>query len=157
MRWVILAVFAVALGACSSGVSDGPDEFGVVPSLPLEQPENYSDLPAPTPGAPNRADIRPELDLAEALGGRLPSAGVTSGDAALVTHVSRFGVDPNIRPELFAEDESLRARRGRFGLSSFGRGDRYFRIYAPQALDARRELDRFRETGVRLPTAPPSG
>ncbi|MEM9350641.1 MAG: DUF3035 domain-containing protein [Pseudomonadota bacterium] len=157
MRWVILAGLAMALGACSAGVSDGPDEFGVVPSLPLEQPESYSELPTPTPGALSRADARPVLDLAQALGGTLPDAsGVPASDSALVTHSSRFGVDPAIRPELFQEDEAYRERRNRFGFLRLGRGERYFRIYAPQALDASRELERFRSAGVRVPTAPPA-
>ena len=47
------------LAACSdqgirhlSSNGDGPDEFRIVPSKPLEAPANYSSLPAPTRPAP---------------------------------------------------------------------------------------------------------
>ncbi|MEM6729196.1 MAG: DUF3035 domain-containing protein, partial [Pseudomonadota bacterium] len=67
---------------------------------------------------------------------------------------SRFGVDPNIRSDLFAADEALRSRRvgGIIGLG----GDSYFRFYARQTLDPYREIERFRNAGVAVPTAPPA-
>jgi len=154
MRWALVAFLIAGLAACSPSESDGPDEFGVVPALPLEQPENYTDLPTPTPGSGNRTDIRPDVDTASALGGALRDPGVPASDAAVVTFASRFGVDPTIRGELFAADEALRTRRTRFGRGG-GEG-LYFRIYAPQTLDAYRELERFRSSGVQVPTAPPA-
>jgi hypothetical protein len=39
---------------------EGPDEFAVLPTAPLEMPENMASLPEPTPGARNRVDPDPE-------------------------------------------------------------------------------------------------
>jgi hypothetical protein len=39
--------------------SDTPDEFSIMPNKPLEQPESYEELPQPTPGGRNRADVVP--------------------------------------------------------------------------------------------------
>ncbi|MEM6897402.1 MAG: DUF3035 domain-containing protein, partial [Pseudomonadota bacterium] len=56
MRWIGFVIALLGLSACAPSFSEGPDEFGVVPTRPLEQPANYSDLPEPTPGSINRAD-----------------------------------------------------------------------------------------------------
>ncbi|MEL6914894.1 MAG: DUF3035 domain-containing protein [Pseudomonadota bacterium] len=153
---MILGLMAVGLAACAAtDGSEGPDEFGVVPSLPLEFPESFAELPPPAPGTANRADLDPGADAAEALGGALSDPGIPAGDSGLVSFASRFGVDPDIRRELFRSDELFRARRGRLRLLSFGGGDRYFSAYARETLDARAELARFRAAGVRVPTAPP--
>lgn len=157
MRWIVLGLVALALSACANADgSEGPDEFGVVPSLPLELPPTFSDLPPPTPGASNRADVNPTADAAAALGGTLRDPGIPAGDGGLVSFASRFGVDPNIRAELFAADEQFRDRRGRLRFLGLGRGDRYFSAYARQTLDAQAELARFRRAGVSVPTAPPN-
>ena len=47
---------------------DGPDEFAILPSKPLQAPENYAELPAPTPGGTNLTDPTPEADMVVALG-----------------------------------------------------------------------------------------
>ncbi|MEM8591054.1 MAG: DUF3035 domain-containing protein [Pseudomonadota bacterium] len=156
MRWILLAVTLLALAACSSPESRGPDEFAVVPAQPLELPESFSNLPAPTPGADNRADIIPDADVIAALGGRQQGRGIPASDNAIVTFASRFGVNPNIRGELFSADERFRGRNGRIRLLGFTpRGERYFRLYARQTLDPYSELARFRAAGVNVPTAPP--
>ena len=157
MRWIIVSVAMLGLGACSAGVSEGPDEFGVVPTLPLEQPASYSELPTPTPGGANLADERPNANAVAALGGRISSGGVPQSDAAVVTFASRYGVDPAIRSELFQADEAFRGRRGRLRIIGIGGGrNRYFGAYAPQTLDAYAELERFRAAGVNVPSAPPA-
>ncbi|MGR3436400.1 MAG: DUF3035 domain-containing protein [Shimia sp.] len=157
---IALLLCITALAACGArqdGLRDlrsntaGPDDFSTVPSRPLDLPPSFSDLPPPTPGAGNRADVDPIADAARALGGR-PGAGVS--DPALVAHASRFGRDAGIRATLFAEDERFRTRRGRLSLP-FARGDRYFAAYAGQALDAAAETRRFRAAGVDVPAAPP--
>lgn len=157
MRFLFLALVAVSLVACSPrGIDDGPDEFGVVPADPLELPPSFTDLPAPTPGGANLADLTPEADVAVALGGGISASGIPATDGAIVSYASRFGTDPNIRADLLAADEQFRARRGRVGFLGLRRGDRYFSAYARQTLDAAAELRRFRNAGVRVPTAPPA-
>ncbi|PJI84588.1 beta-barrel assembly complex subunit BamF [Yoonia maricola] len=134
----------------------GPDEFAVIPLDPLEIPQTR-DLPTPTPGGTNRADPSPNADAIVALGGS-PSAqiagGVPAGDAALVAQTSRYGVDPNIRAVLAAEDEARlnRARRSNV-INPLGR-DRYFPAYRREALDASAELARLQDLGVRVPQVP---
>ena len=157
MRWIFVIFTVLGLAACSNSVSEGPDEFGVVPSKPLEQPASLSDLPQPTPGAPNLADVTPNRDAVAALGGRTQSGGVPASDSAVVTFASRYGVDPAIRAELFEADETFRRNRGRLRILGIGSGrDRYFSAYAPQTLDAYAELERFRAAGVNVPSAPPA-
>ena len=153
MRRILAGLALLALGACSNAFSDGPDEFAVVPSLPLEAPPNLAQLPEPTPGGANRADVNPQATLTAALGGSAPSSGIPQSDADLIAFAARFGIDPTIRAELFAADDALRDRRG--GARIIGRRD-YFEIYANQTLDALAEFERFRSLGVSVPTAPPA-
>ena len=164
MRALVLTVLVLSLSACAgerplfdfSG-SDGPDEFSVTPGKPLELPETLA-LPQPTPGGANRADVNPEADAIAALGGRpsaLSAGGVPASDSGLVNYAGRNGVTSNIRTLLAEEDASLRQTSRRFGLFGAFRGERYFGIYAGQALDAYSELERFRSAGVQTPTAPP--
>jgi len=167
MARTIIAILALtALAACGGGEGlrnldaggDGPDEFAINPSAPLEIPENLSRLPAPTTGVANRTDPDPAADAVIALGGN-PGAtmvgGIPAGDSALVTYATRNGVDPDIRATLAAEDQGFRDRRSRFG-GIFARGDRYFQAYSGQALDAHAALARFRNAGVAVPSAPPA-
>lgn len=131
-----------------------PSEFLVVPAKPLETPPDPAALPPPTPGMANRADPTPVDDAIVALGGR-PGAGA-AGDAALINHVSRFGRDPDIRESLAAEDLAFRqANPGRVMERLFN-VNRYFAIYAAQALDQQAERARLTAAGVPTPTAPPA-
>lgn len=157
---VILAVTAALVSACGGSetlhnfenTSNGPDAFTVMSSKPLTLPASLSALPTPTPGASNRADVAPKQELVAALGGRTQGAGIPSADRAMLSHVQRHGVTPEIRAELFAADATFRKRRGRLP----GRGTgKYFAAYARYALDAYAELKRFRAAGVQTPTAPP--
>ncbi len=164
MRAIVLAGVAVlCLSACGGGTlrdlstgSDGPDEFSVLPSAPLTIPENLSTLPPPTPGGTNPVDANPKAEAIAALGGNPAAAfagGVPAADAALVAHAGRKGVTSDIRGLLASEDAAIRASAGRFG-GIFG-GDRYFKAYAGQALDAYATQTRFRNLGVATTTAPP--
>ena len=164
MRAISLFVLALTvLTACagterplrdlrSSG--GGPDEFAVIPQRPLVIPQTLT-LPEPTPGGTNLADPDPNADAIAALGGNAAAqraGGVPAGDAALVTHAGRYGVDPAIRAELAAQDKAFRTRRSRANVfNPLGR-DRYFPAYARQALDARAELARLRGLGIAVPT-----
>ncbi|MGP1357507.1 DUF3035 domain-containing protein [Roseicyclus sp.] len=158
----ILAASMLALAACSSGTpqlmnlrntEDGPDEFAVLPTAPLEMPQSFAELPEPTPGAPNRVDPNPEADAIAALGGNAARGAGAGG--GLVSYATRFGVSGDIRPVLAAEDEAYRQRNnGRILERMFGTTV-YFEAYRPQALDRYAELERLRRMGVRTPAAPP--
>ncbi|MBY5972434.1 DUF3035 domain-containing protein [Pseudooceanicola marinus] len=162
---IILTICALA--GCSSGdgtlryFSDsggGPEEFNIVPSKELEQPEDYAALPAPTPGGSNRVDQQPLGDAVAVLGGR-PSAledqGVSTADGALVTYASRAGVDPQIRPTLAAEDEEFRRRKAMFNNLRPFKLDQYYRAYEDQSIDPRNVAQYYVRRGVPVPSYPP--
>jgi hypothetical protein len=117
---------------------EGPDEFAVLPTAPLEIPEDLASLPEPTPGAPNRVDPNPEADAIAALGGN--AARARGAGADLVSYTTRFGVSGDIRPVLAAEDEDFRRRNdGRILERMFGTNV-YFEAYRRQSLDRYAEL-----------------
>lgn len=168
MRGAKIALMAlVVVAACSrapgsvdkDAINQGPDEFSILPARALEMPQDYSTLPAPTPGGTNVADPNPNADAIAALGGR-PSAvnagGVPSSDAALVAAASRFGVPADIRAIVASEDAALLKRATNGGFFGFITRSTYFKVYAQQALDAFAELLRFRAAGVKTPSAPPA-
>lgn len=138
--------------------SDGPDEFAILPTKPLEMPSDLNQLPAPTPGGASITDPTPEADAVAALGGdpgRLYTRGIGAGDAGLVSYASRAGVDPGIRQTVAAEDEEFRSRRGRRLLETLARTNVYYRAYQAQTLDPWIEQDRWRRSGAQVPSAPP--
>lgn len=133
---------------------DGPDEFAILPTKPLEMPKDFASLPTPEPGAANRVDVDPLGDAVVALGGR-PGAG--SGDAALVAAAGRHGISGNIRAELAQDDAEFRKRqRPRLLERLFGTST-YHRAYSRQATDADAELERWRRAERRTPSATPPG
>ena len=152
---LILLAFVAAGCAGSGRYDDGPDEFQVLPSKPLQTPRDLTALPDPTPGGANLVDATPGADAAAALGGRRSAvvlAGLSSGDAALVNYASRYGVDPGVREELTGKN-----RRKRTG----GRGFFLFRwlsggVFGGQTLDPYAETERLRAAGVKTPSAPPA-
>lgn len=172
-RIVVALALLAALGACSGG-RDGetslrnldnyrgtPEEFGIVPNKPLAEPPSFSQLPAPTPGSANRADVTPLSDAVVALGGdpsRLAERGIPSSDAALVAAAGRNGVDSGIRQDLAEADAAFRRRASIFNWKLLP-DDEYNRAYRRQALDAQGWLARVRRPGtnVRTPSAPPPG
>lgn len=136
---------------------EGPDEFAILPTKPLQAPENFSALPTPTPGGVNRVDATPNADAIAALGGNPNAAGrgVPSSDAGLVAYASRQGRSGTIRQELAAEDVAFRKNNRTRVLERLFNVNVYFKAYRPQSLDKYAELERFRQLGVRTPTAPP--
>ena len=138
--------------------TDGPDEFAILPTKPLQAPESFAELPPPTPGGANRTDAAPNADAIVALGGNpaAVSRGVPAGDAGLVTHASRYGRSGSIRQQLAAEDLDFRRRKDGRVLERLFNVNVYFRAYRKQALDQYSELERFRRLGVRTPAAPPN-
>lgn len=159
---------ALALSACGDkeprlmnlrSTTAGPDEFGIVPTKPLQMPEDLAELPPPTPGGTNITDPTPEADAVAALGGnpaRLERRGVPAGDGALVAQASRFGSTAAIRETLAAEDLEFRRKNDGRLLERLLNVSVYFKAYAPMSLDQEAELERWRKLGLRTPAAPPS-
>lgn len=135
----------------SAGVAGTPDEFMVLPTKPLEMPENLAALPPPVPGAPNRVDYQPHQDAVAGLTGR-PALATTSATAL----VARAGpIDPNVRAELASEDAVWRAtHHGLFFERMFTR-DKSVVIYKRMVLNAPAEMERLRRMGVEVPPPPP--
>lgn len=135
----------------------GPDEFAILPARPLENPEDYANLPTPTPGGSNRTDPNPLADAVVALGGSagaLAEDGNAGPDSALLAHASRNGYSPDIRQVTAAEDlEFRRNNRGRT-LERWFNVSVYFRKYREQSLDQHAELLRLRQAGIRTSAAP---
>ena len=137
----------------SAGVGGSPDEFLVLPTRPLEMPQNLAALPPPVPGAPNRVDLRPEAEAVAALTGRLAPAGAATARAL----VARAGpVDPRIRATLAAEDALYRRQNRGLPLERLANRDTERTIYDGQRLDADAEFLRLRALGLRVPAAPPA-
>ncbi|SIS54768.1 Beta-barrel assembly machine subunit BamF [Roseivivax lentus] len=170
MRRVHFAILlsAVTLAACSNDTlrtlsrTDGtPEEFGIVPNQPLEQPPSFAELPPPRPGGTNRADQQPLGDAVAALGGNpaaLNAGAVPAADGALLSAVGRFGTNGNIRAVIAEEDEAFRARARLFNWRLVPDNE-YERAYRAQSLDPYLWLERVRQPGgnIATPSAPPPG
>ena len=165
-RMVLAFGVAFLLAACADplpelmhlrSATNGPDEFAILPPKPLELPADLAALPEPTPGGANRTDQDPMGDAILALGGSPspPDAASPAVDAALVAHAGRLGFAPDIRSLLAAEDLDYRRRNDGRLLERLFAVNVYFRAYARQALDQQAELERWRQAGVRTPSAPP--
>ena len=131
---------------------DGPDEFAILPTKPLEMPKDFAELPPPEPGARNRVDPAPLDDAVIALGGR---PGVGGSDAALTSAAGRHGVSGGIREQLAAEDAEIRRRNGPRLLERLFGSSTYHRVYSRQSVESDAELARWRAAGARTPSAPP--
>jgi len=164
---VIFLTTALAVSGCgSTGLreleqpSSGPDEFMVMPAEPLIAPENYASLPTPTPGGTNLTDQNPQADAIVALGGTaaaLNSGGaIPNSDGALVTASSRYGVEPNVRGTLAAEDSAFRKRENRTARFKLFAVDRYAEAYEKETINPFNVNNWFRRSGYGTPSAPPS-
>lgn len=167
MKALVLGVAVLTLSACSDkeprlmnikATQEGPDEFAILPSKPLQEPASYTDLPAPTPGGSNVTDPTPIKDAVAALGGKpglVDAQGIRRGETGLVNYAGRKGISPDIRRALATEDAAFReANQGRL-LERLFNVNVYYKAYGPMALDQHRELERLRGRGVWTPTAPP--
>ncbi|MDK3016772.1 DUF3035 domain-containing protein [Pseudodonghicola flavimaris] len=158
---IILMLATVAVAGCSNkglrqlrSAGPGPDEFMILPVKPLTAPQNYSELPAPTPGGKNLVDPTPTGDAMAALGGRSID-GIPASDATLITAASRNGVDPNVRQELAEVDAKFRKRQSRMTRLRLFRVDRYEQAYRRQALDPFPTTATYRASGADTPSSPP--
>ncbi len=160
-----LGAAVLALAACASDKepnlfnvrSSTPDEFSILPTKPLQQPEDYASLPAPTPGGTNRADINPYSDAIVAVGGTEAAynRGATASERGLLAQAARYGAPANIREQVAAEDlEYRRQNNGRL-LERLFNVNVYNDSYSQQELDQHLEQERLQQRGVRTPSAPP--
>ena len=136
--------------------TNGPDEFSILPPKALEMPEDLAALPEPTLGGSNLTDPQPLDDAIVALGGSPNKSGtIPAADSALYAAAARKGASAGIRETLAAEDlEWRRANNGRL-LERIANVNVYFRAYQDMSLDQQGELWRWRQAGVRTPSAPP--
>lgn len=164
-RTLILVLIPLTLAACAStGLrelntnANGPDEFLIAPSKPLEAPTDYASLPTPTPGQANLTDRSAINEGITAFGGRPETAGggISSSDGALVQHASRLGVTPGVRQDLAETDAKFRKRKARFTQFRIVPTDRYSQAYRRETLNAEAEAVRWRRAGARTPSSPPS-
>ena len=162
--FVALAAFGLA-GCADKGLrtlshtGNGPDEFLVLPTKPLEQPADYAFLPEPTPGGENRVAQKPKQEAVASVGGnpaRLdPNAPIPGADGALVTAASRNGVEPGVRQSLAEEDAKFRKRQSRLSSIKLFKVDRYKQAYRRQTLDPYEAAVPYRRAGAVTPTLPP--
>ncbi len=166
-KMAMFAAFAAVLSACSEkeprlmnfrSDGTGPDEFRILPTKPLEEPDSYTSLPTPTPGGANRTDATPFADAAEALGGSGAAATTSTmraSERGVVSYASRYGVSSNIRETLASEDLEWRRRHDGRLLERLFKVSVYFRAYEAMSLDQHAELERLRRRGIWTPSAPP--
>ena len=144
--------------AGEQNLQNGPDEFGIVPTKPLELPDDLIALPEPTPGARNLTDPLPEHDAVAALGGRperLDSDRVGAGEGALLAAAERNGTAANIRTVLAEEDKEFRKKNGPKLLERWFKVDTYLKSYKDETLQARRTNELLRRKGIKTPTVSP--
>lgn len=160
-----LTLASFVLSACANqglrtlrSTSSGPDEFIVQPSAELQTPPDLSVLPPPTPGGTNRTDNDPAGEAVIALGGRPGdvNAPIPSSDRALVAASGRYGVSPDIRQTLAAEDAEFRRKQARFTQYRIVQTDLYSQVYRSQSLDARATAQSWQRAGVPTPSFPPA-
>jgi hypothetical protein len=135
-----------------------PDEFSVLPTKPLQMPENLAELPAPTPGGTNITDPTPEADAVAALGGNpaaLGSETIAAANSGLVNYTGRLGRTAGIRQTLAAEDLDFRRRHDGRLLERIFNTNVYYKAYGRMSLDQYAELEYWRARGVRNVGAPP--
>ena len=166
---VTVLILSLGLAACGGRGEDvtltnikhtgeGPDEFTVLPTRPLQTPESYSALPAPAPGSANLVDTNPKAEGVAALGGNpaaLTGTAPAAADSGLVRNAGRYGAQPGIRQTLAREDAETRRKHGRVNILRLGPVDDYTNAYKRQWLDADSEEMRMRRAGVETPSAPP--
>lgn len=173
MRGIAAMTAVLALSACGGlfggkdkeptlmnvrSASRAPDEFAILPTKPLQLPEDLAALPEPTPGGSNITDPTPEADAVAALGGNpaaLARTGIGAASGGLVSYTTRFGAASDIRQVLAAEDREYRRKNDGRLLERLFNLNVYYRAYAPMSLDQYAELERWRRAGVRNVGAPP--
>ena len=143
---------AVSVAGCSgSGQKKRADEFAVLPTIPLEIPDDVTTLPVPNDGQ-NLVDKRPKASAIAALGGRAGAARRTSGDdASLLGVAMRFGVEPDIAEVLYKEGAAARRSARGTGIERAFGYNAVKRAYKNQTLNEEEEAARLLALGVFVP------
>jgi hypothetical protein len=163
-RLAVILPLVLGLGGCSngglagflrtSGATSTPDEFLVLPTRPLEIPDNLSALPPPTPGTVNRVDYQPERIAVAGLTGKDVPLTTTSG-TALLARAGAGSANPQIRVITAEEDADYRSvNKGRLLERWFSR-DKEAVVYRSMTLDAAAAYDEMRSRGVEVSPPPP--
>ena len=149
---VVCVAGAVAVAGCSgSGQKKRADEFAVLPTIPLEIPDDVTTLPAPNDGQ-NLVDKRPKASAIAALGGRAGAARRASGDdASLLGVAMRFGVEPDIAEVLYKEGAAARRSARGTGIERAFGYNAVKRAYKNQTLNEEEEAARLLALGVFVP------
>ncbi len=138
----------------SSGAVTTPDEFLVLPTRPLEMPDDLAALPVPTPGQPSLVDYDPEAIAIAGLTGTDAPARTASG-SALLARVGVAANTPGIRLILAEENVTYRqSHRGRVLERMFSK-NRDALVYRQMILDPAPVYETLRARGVRVPAPPP--
>ncbi len=143
---------AVCVTGCSgSGQKKRADEFAVLPTIPLEIPDDVATLPVPNDGQ-NLADKSPKASAIAALGGRAGTGRSTSGDdASLLGVAMRFGVEPDIAEVLYKEGAAARRSARGTGIERAFGYNAVKRAYKNQTLNEEAEAARLLALGVFVP------
>ncbi len=143
---------AVSVAGCSgSGQKKRADEFAVLPTIPLEIPDDVTTLPVPNDGQ-NLVDKRPKASAIAALGGREGAGRRTSGDdASLLGVAMRFGVEPDIAEVLYKEGAAARRSARGTGIERAFGYNAVKRAYKNQTLNEEAEAARLLALGVFVP------
>ena len=159
----LLMLAPLALAACgegglagalrSSGAVSTPDEFMVLPTRPLEMPQNFTALPPPKPGTVNRVDYQPHVEAIAGLTGAPGPAGNADG-AVLVAEAGPR--QPGIRQQLAIEDIEWQNTHHGLLIPRLIAKDKATVTYQPMILDSAAEYERLRSAGIEQPPAPPS-
>ncbi len=148
---VVCVAGAVSVAGCSgSGQKKRADEFAVLPTIPLEIPDDVTTLPVPNDGQ-NLVDKRPKASAIAALGGRAGAGRSSGDDASLLGVAMRFGVEPDIAEVLYKEGAAARrSARGTGVERAFGY-NAVKRAYKNQTLNEEAEAARLLALGVFVP------
>ncbi len=150
---VVCVAGAVSVAGCSgSGQKKRADEFAVLPTIPLEIPDDVTTLPVPNDGQ-NLVDKRPKASAIAALGGRVGTGRRTSGgdDASLLGVAMRFGVEPDIAEVLYKEGAAARRSARGTGIERAFGYNAVKRAYKNQTLNEEAEAARLLALGVFVP------
>ncbi len=149
---VVCVAGVVSVAGCSgSGQKKRADEFAVLPTIPLEIPDDVTTLPVPNDGQ-NLVDKRPKASAIAALGGRAGAVQRTSGDdASLLGVAMRFGVESDIAEVLYKEGAAARRSARGTGIERAFGYNAVKRAYKNQTLNEEAEAARLLALGVFVP------
>lgn len=156
--WIVASLLLFLVGCSNDGTAPNlatfnpkgkPDELAIVVYDKIEKPEQLADLTPPKQFV-NRVELTPVDDALNLLGGskQRRDDAIPASDNQLVAHVSRLGVDPDIRTTLAVEDLQFRSENRGRPLEILARVNLYFKAYEPFSLDPELEEIRLQQVGI---------